>query len=81
MGSSYASCCVVVKNIERCIYAIPNEQVFQNNAIAELERNVGDSQLSETDFRTRLQVFRFMSYIYDYVMIQYLLANESRAAI
>ncbi|XXG74126.1 hypothetical protein AAC387_Pa07g2923 [Persea americana] len=54
-GSTYQSCCVIVKNMQRCVYAIPNNSVFPDNTIMELERNVTESQLSPTAFRTKLQ--------------------------
>ncbi|XP_071730497.1 DNA polymerase alpha catalytic subunit [Rutidosis leptorrhynchoides] len=49
-GSTYHSCCVVVKNMQRCIYAIPNGPVFENSAIVKLEQ----SKLPPTDFHTKL---------------------------
>ncbi|CAA6668372.1 unnamed protein product [Spirodela intermedia] len=36
-GNSYHSCCVVVKNAQRCVYAIPNSSVFQRSVILDLE--------------------------------------------
>ncbi|EHA8591429.1 DNA polymerase alpha catalytic subunit [Cocos nucifera] len=54
-GNAYHSCCVVVKNMQRCVYAIPDSSVFQGNAIAEIERNTKDSRDSATAFRATLQ--------------------------
>ncbi|KAF8406300.1 hypothetical protein HHK36_008385 [Tetracentron sinense] len=54
-GSTYHSCCVVVKNMQRCVYAIPNGNVFQNDVIMELERGAAESQIPPTNFRTKLQ--------------------------
>ncbi|KAL6961477.1 DNA-directed DNA polymerase [Sarracenia purpurea var. burkii] len=53
--SRYYSCCVVVKNMQRCIYAIPNGSLFQNDAIMKLEKDAKDSQISPTIFHTKLQ--------------------------
>ncbi|KAK1275209.1 DNA polymerase alpha catalytic subunit [Acorus gramineus] len=53
-GDSYFSCCVVVKNIQRCVYAIPGGSVFPNDGIMELERSVSDSTISSTAFRMKL---------------------------
>ncbi|XP_010912024.2 DNA polymerase alpha catalytic subunit [Elaeis guineensis] len=54
-GNAYHSCCVVVKNMQRCVYAIPDDSVFQGNAIAEIERNTKDSRVSATACRATLQ--------------------------
>ncbi|KAK1323373.1 DNA polymerase alpha catalytic subunit [Acorus calamus] len=53
-GDSYFSCCVVVKNIQRCVYAVPSGSVFPNDDIMELERSVSDSTISPTAFRMKL---------------------------
>ncbi|KAK1300169.1 DNA polymerase alpha catalytic subunit [Acorus calamus] len=53
-GDSYFSCCVVVKNIQRCVYAVPSGSVFPNDDIMELERSVSDSTISATAFRMKL---------------------------
>ncbi|CAH1427419.1 unnamed protein product [Lactuca virosa] len=34
--STYHSCCVVVKNMQRCMYAIPNGPVFEDSVIMKL---------------------------------------------
>nr|DAD41313.1 TPA_asm: hypothetical protein HUJ06_015636 [Nelumbo nucifera] len=54
-GNTYQSCCVVVKNMQRCVYAIPNISVFQNDAILGLEKDAMESRISSTIFRTKLQ--------------------------
>ncbi|XP_058109892.1 DNA polymerase alpha catalytic subunit [Magnolia sinica] len=54
-GSAYHSCCVVVKNMQRCVYALPNSSVFPNDAIMELETNRMDSRFSPADFQKKLQ--------------------------
>ncbi|KAG9444049.1 hypothetical protein H6P81_015389 [Aristolochia fimbriata] len=54
-GNLYQSCCIVVKNLQRCVYAIPSDSVFQNIGIAENERTSGDSQSSSSVFRSKLQ--------------------------
>ncbi|XP_034689453.1 DNA polymerase alpha catalytic subunit [Vitis riparia] len=54
-GSAYHSCCVVVKNMERCVYAIPNDSVFGNDEIMRLEKDVEASRVSPAALRTKLQ--------------------------
>ncbi|KAI3799023.1 hypothetical protein L1987_34311 [Smallanthus sonchifolius] len=49
-GNTYHSCCVVVKNMQRCIYAIPSGPVFEETGILKLE----ESKISPTDFLTKL---------------------------
>ncbi|KAK4393287.1 DNA polymerase alpha catalytic subunit [Sesamum angolense] len=45
-GGTYHSCCVVVKNMQRCVYAIPMVSFMHNDTITELEKNVEESRLS-----------------------------------
>ncbi|XP_024019597.1 DNA polymerase alpha catalytic subunit [Morus notabilis] len=54
-GTAYHSCCVVVKNMQRCVYAIPNRSVFHDNEIVKLEKDVQESRISLADFRKKLQ--------------------------
>lgn len=54
-GSAYHSCCVVVKNMERCVYAIPNDSVFGNDEIMRLEKDIEASRVSPAALRTKLQ--------------------------
>ncbi|KAK6924049.1 Zinc finger, DNA-directed DNA polymerase, family B, alpha [Dillenia turbinata] len=54
-GSTFYSCCVVVKNMQRCVYAIPNSSIFHNDLITKLEKDVEESQITPTAFRTKLQ--------------------------
>ncbi|KAG5528834.1 hypothetical protein RHGRI_029482 [Rhododendron griersonianum] len=54
-GSTYSSCCVIVKNMQRCVYAIPNGSLFQHDIIMKLEKDVEESLISSTCFRTKLQ--------------------------
>ncbi|KAL8477076.1 hypothetical protein ACS0TY_029401 [Phlomoides rotata] len=44
-GAAYHSCCVVVKNMQRCVYAIPTD-FLHNDTITELENNVEESRIS-----------------------------------
>ncbi|XP_059643252.1 DNA polymerase alpha catalytic subunit [Cornus florida] len=55
VGSTYHSCCVVVKNTQRCVYAIPKCSLFQNDMIMKLEKDAEKSRISPTAFRTKLQ--------------------------
>ncbi|XP_058186659.1 DNA polymerase alpha catalytic subunit isoform X1 [Rhododendron vialii] len=54
-GSTYSSCCVIVKNMQRCVYAIPNGSLFQYDIIMKLEKDVEESLISSTCFRSKLQ--------------------------
>ncbi|ESQ31194.1 hypothetical protein EUTSA_v10003515mg [Eutrema salsugineum] len=54
MGDTYKSCCVVVKNIQRCVYAIPNTSIFPSHELIMLEQEVKDSKLSPESFRGKL---------------------------
>ncbi|KAL8247014.1 hypothetical protein R6Q59_008230 [Mikania micrantha] len=49
-GNAYHSCCVVVKNMQRCIYAIPNGPVFEETGILKLQ----ESNASPKEFLTKL---------------------------
>ncbi|KFK28387.1 hypothetical protein AALP_AA8G508400 [Arabis alpina] len=42
-GDTYKSCCVVVKNIQRCVYAIPNDSTFPFHELVMLEQEMKDS--------------------------------------
>ncbi|XP_075654619.1 DNA polymerase alpha catalytic subunit [Castanea sativa] len=54
-GSTYHSCCVVVKNMQRCVYAIPNGSLFHSEEMIKLEKDLAESRVSPTVFHTRLQ--------------------------
>ncbi|XVF61189.1 hypothetical protein PTKIN_Ptkin08bG0110100 [Pterospermum kingtungense] len=54
VGSGYQSCCVVVKNMQRYVYAIPNNSIFHNDEMLKLEKDVEESKISPPDFRTKL---------------------------
>ncbi|KAJ1286388.1 hypothetical protein BS78_03G349500 [Paspalum vaginatum] len=45
VGKRFHSCCVIVKNIQRCIYAIPNSSVFPRASISGVERTSTSSDL------------------------------------
>lgn len=53
-GGTYQSCCVVVKNIQRCVFAIPIVSVFEEDKIMKIEKDVQESRLSSTAFYTEL---------------------------
>ncbi|GMH25198.1 hypothetical protein Nepgr_027041 [Nepenthes gracilis] len=53
-GGSYHSCCVVVKNMHRCVYAIPKGSVFQNEVAMKIQKDAAESKLSPADFHTKL---------------------------
>ncbi|XP_042421168.1 DNA polymerase alpha catalytic subunit-like [Zingiber officinale] len=52
-GSGYHSCCIIVKNMQRCVYAIPKDSVFDSINIA--GRNSPKSQMSEATLGETLQ--------------------------
>ena len=57
VGGKYESCCVVVRNMQRCLYAVPSPSVFPPNTIAELEQLVSSDQPGDKGtFRVKLQV-------------------------
>ncbi|KAK4367762.1 hypothetical protein RND71_011554 [Anisodus tanguticus] len=53
-GGTYHSCCIVVKNMQRCVYAIPNGSVFCTDTISKLSRDVEESQISSSAFLSQL---------------------------
>ncbi|MCL7024541.1 hypothetical protein MKW94_001907 [Papaver nudicaule] len=53
-GNTYQSCCAVVKNMQRCVYAIPNRSVFQNDAILKLEEDEKENRITRAEFRSQL---------------------------
>ncbi|XP_022947955.1 DNA polymerase alpha catalytic subunit [Cucurbita moschata] len=54
-GDTYHSCCVVVKNVQRCVYAIPSASFLHSDEMLKLQNDAEQSQLSPTDLRTKLQ--------------------------
>ncbi|KAG6482892.1 hypothetical protein ZIOFF_059531 [Zingiber officinale] len=52
-GSGYHSCCIIVKNMQRCVYAIPKDSVFDSINID--GRNSPKSQMSEATLGETLQ--------------------------
>ncbi|XP_020888004.1 DNA polymerase alpha catalytic subunit isoform X2 [Arabidopsis lyrata subsp. lyrata] len=54
MRDTYKSCCAVVKNIQRCVYAIPNDSIFPSHELMTLEQEVKESRLSPESFRGKL---------------------------
>ncbi|KAJ7530423.1 hypothetical protein O6H91_14G003600 [Diphasiastrum complanatum] len=55
VGGKYASCCVVVRNMERSIFALPSPSVFPDSTIAELEQATNSGRLTQTGFKAKLQ--------------------------
>ncbi|CAI9754278.1 unnamed protein product [Fraxinus pennsylvanica] len=54
-GGTYQSCCVVVKNMQRCVYAFPTVPFLHNDTIAKLERDVEESQMSLKAFKETMK--------------------------
>lgn len=55
-GTAYHSCCVVVKNMQRCVYAIANKSSFNADELMKLEKDAEESRISPADFLKKLQV-------------------------
>ncbi|XP_056173240.1 DNA polymerase alpha catalytic subunit [Syzygium oleosum] len=53
-GGTYHSCCVVVKKMQRCVYAVPNASVFDSYETMKLEKDVEESRISQADFHAKL---------------------------
>ncbi|GER47322.1 DNA polymerase [Striga asiatica] len=45
-GGTYHSCCVVVKNMQRCVYAIPTVSFLHNDTVQELEKKIEESRMA-----------------------------------
>ncbi|XP_022883767.1 DNA polymerase alpha catalytic subunit-like [Olea europaea var. sylvestris] len=54
-GDTYHSCCVVVKNMQRCVYAFPTVPFLHNDTIAKLERDIEDSRMSLKTFKETIK--------------------------
>ncbi|OWM66271.1 hypothetical protein CDL15_Pgr013488 [Punica granatum] len=54
-GSTYHSCCIIVKKMQRCVYAIPSGLLFDSHEMMKLENDVEASRITAADFRARLQ--------------------------
>ncbi|KAL5228947.1 hypothetical protein ABZP36_017212 [Zizania latifolia] len=48
LGKHFYSCCVVVKNMQRCIYAIPTNSIFPRDAISRIDKNSTTSDSSSS---------------------------------
>uniref|UniRef100_A0A803KXY4 DNA polymerase n=1 Tax=Chenopodium quinoa TaxID=63459 RepID=A0A803KXY4_CHEQI len=53
-GNAYHSCCVVVKNMQRCLYAIPSASVFHNEEVMKLEKDFADKKITAAELCTKL---------------------------
>ena len=56
-GNKYASCCLLVRNMQRCVYAVPSPNIFPSHLLAEYEQEsklANNGKLNE--FMKRLQV-------------------------
>ncbi|KAL8143366.1 hypothetical protein V2J09_016398 [Rumex salicifolius] len=54
VGNTYQSCCVVVKNMQRCVYAIPFSNTFYNEEVLKIEKDAADSKITPANFLTKL---------------------------
>ncbi|GAB2231798.1 hypothetical protein Drorol1_Dr00010810 [Drosera rotundifolia] len=55
VGNTFHSCCVIVKNLQRCVYAIPNDSVFRCEEVIKIDEDLAQSKISADDFRVKLQ--------------------------
>lgn len=56
VGGKYESCCVVVRNMQRCVYVVPTPSIFPSNSIAELGQLASSDQPAEKiAFKAKLQ--------------------------
>ncbi|CAN4079674.1 unnamed protein product [Withania somnifera] len=53
-GGTYHSCCIVVKNMQRCVYAVPNGSIFCTDTISKLSRDVVEAKISPSAFLSQL---------------------------
>lgn len=57
MSGRYESCCVVVRNMQRCIFAVPTPSVFPPNELAEFEQSAtAGGPTDKTALNFKLQV-------------------------
>ncbi|WVZ14207.1 hypothetical protein V8G54_011773 [Vigna mungo] len=54
-GDLYQSCCVIVKSMQRCVYAVPSRPLLRTEEMMSLERDVQESRISSEDFFKKLQ--------------------------
>ncbi|CAH9145538.1 unnamed protein product [Cuscuta epithymum] len=54
VGGTYHSCCVIVRNMQRCVYAIPSSSLFLKDATLKLEKDLKESQISAAAFHSQL---------------------------
>lgn len=58
IGSIYVSCCVLVRDMQRCVYAVPSPSVFPSSLLEgyQQECHMKDPG-KQVEFRKRLQVY------------------------
>ncbi|KAK8630797.1 hypothetical protein V6N13_079572 [Hibiscus sabdariffa] len=54
VGSGYQSCYVVVKNIQRYVYAISDDSIFHSNEVVKVEKDAKESKISLSSLRSKL---------------------------
>ncbi|XP_014520971.1 DNA polymerase alpha catalytic subunit [Vigna radiata var. radiata] len=54
-GDLYQSCCVIVKSMQRCVYAIPSRPLLRTEEMMSLDRDLQESRISSADFFKKLQ--------------------------
>eukprot|EP01018_Ginkgo_biloba_P019746 Gb_26055 [translate_table: standard] len=53
--NTYVSCCVVVQNMQRCVFAIPTPSVFPDKVITELDQVAKEVPAEQSTLRKKLQ--------------------------
>lgn len=66
VGSSYQSCCAVVKSMQRCVYAIPSSPLLQVDEMMKLDKDLKESRISPADVQKKLHVGVSLVYKHDY---------------
>lgn len=57
VGGKYESCCVVVRNMQRCVYAVPSPSIFPPSTLSELEQLESSEQPNDkATFKAKIQV-------------------------
>ncbi|KAL2899127.1 DNA polymerase alpha catalytic subunit [Bienertia sinuspersici] len=55
-GNAYHSCCIAVKNMQRCLYAIPTSSVFRNELVLKLRRTLLITRFQLQNFATNFML-------------------------
>lgn len=57
VGGKYESCCVVVRNMQRSVYAVPSPSIFPPSTLSELEQLESSEQPDDKEtLKAKIQV-------------------------